>query len=127
MSDDGDGPAELFGKLKDTPVEKLRSIVGDVDGLTEEQAERLDRGGDQALRAAKRKLTRWTWYTIFCVGLVVAVIVVIGIGVLGYIFIVDVVQNDRISDVIAGLLSFVFGVAFTLAVEFLWRIGTGKE
>ena len=126
MPHDDDEPAELLGKLKDTPLDKLRSVVGEVDGLTEDQAKRLDRGGDQALRAAKRKLTRWTLYAMFYVGLIAAAIVVIGIGVLGYVFIVDVMKNDRIADVIAGLWSFVFGVAFTLAVEFLWRSGTGK-
>ena len=125
--DDKGGSSSLLKEIKDTSSRKLTSGVEKVDSLTAEEEEGLDRGGNQALRATKRKIKRWAWYAGFVSVVVLAVGAMVGIFAVGGFYITYVIENDRIADVIGDVIGFLFGVAATLAVEFLWPIGTRKE
>ena len=127
MPTDDKGGTSLLDQIKDTSSRKLTSGVEKVDSLTAAEEEGLDRGGNQALRATKRKIKRWGWYAGFALVVALACGGLVGILAVGGIYVAYVIENDRIADVIADVIGFLFGVAATLAVEFLWRIGTRKE
>lgn len=113
-------PSALYGDVKATGAGNLKSSIEDVDGITEEAAESLDRGGNQALRAVKRKIKRWSWWTLYSLGTIVAVSVTLAIISLGAFYTISIVESETAGSVVSSALKFLFGVAATLAAKSLF-------
>ena len=119
-----EGAIGLYDAVKGTSTKNLRNSVESVDALTPEEEADLERGGAYALRGTKRKIARKAWWAAFIfasvlvTGLCVALLTILGF------FVYNVVQTGTMQEILSAVLDFVFGVVFTLAVEFFWWRGT---
>jgi hypothetical protein len=113
--------AQLLTDLKATSAKRLVKSIERVDDLTPEEEAALDRGGQQALRGTIRMVQRNAWKAAFWLGLLVAVLTVIGVGALVVIFVVKIYQEGKIEGIIGQILAFIFGSFATIAVEYLFK------
>jgi|GEM_PF-4404221 len=84
----------------------------------------LDRADDEG---RIRRVKRWGCYTAFILFVLLALGLLAVVFVLLWAWVDHVIENDLVPGIISAIMSFIFGAAFTIAVEFLWRVGSGKE
>jgi hypothetical protein len=116
----------LYESVKAMPSKRLANGVEKVDGLSPEEEEMLERGGNLALRGTKRRVLRWSWYTGFGFGALLLLALCIAIIAMGAIYIYQLTESGKLGDAIGALLQFLFGAAVTLAAEFLIKKASGK-
>ena len=128
MPDNPDDPKNgLYEEIKDASSRNLRNSVEKVDGITPEEEEALERGGRFALRGTMRRIGRWCLWVGFFAGLVFVLGALAAIAYLTYSYVTGVVDSGRTEAVITAILSFVFGIVATLAVEFIWHLSTKRQ
>lgn len=108
---------DLYKELAEITPKNLKRGVREVEKLSPEDVEALDRGGQHWMRTTTRQVKiAFMW-----VGFVFAVVVGIGalilLGCLMWSFGRDATEANKAGPVIAGILQFLAGVAVTLAVE----------
>jgi hypothetical protein len=108
---------QLLSDLKSTPAKRLAKIVQRIDGLSPEEEEALERGDKLALRAKLRKLQGWSYHVIFCAGVVLTIGFVLSVFAMLGLYISKVNSEGKIEIVMRQILTFLAGVAVTLAIE----------
>lgn len=117
----------LYDEVKQADPGRLFNGVERVEGLMPEAEEQLERGGNVALRGTKRRISRLCLWGLFVVGAVSVSAAVVAVIFLGYSYLNEVVAAGRTAEVFTALIAFIFGVASTIAVEFLWHLATRKS
>jgi hypothetical protein len=108
---------ELYDNLKKTPAKRLTNSIEKVDGLTPEEEQAAERGGNLALRGTRRKVQRWWCYAYFGFGIAVGVLALVAVVVMVALYISWIYHEGKIESTIGGIIAFVLGSAVTLAVE----------
>lgn len=117
----------LLESVKRATTTRLRNSVENVDGITAEEEEHIERGGAFALRATKRKILRWGCYATFAAACVIGLIIIVGIAAMVAYYVYEAAIKGSLGDVISNILNFFYGVAATLAAELLIKKLTKKE
>lgn len=113
----------LLEAVKNVPSQRLTNGVEEVDAISSDEEEALERGGSLALRGARRRFFRRLY------GLGFALICVFALTLIGLLvaYVWHVATTGAVVQVIEGILGFAFGVAVTLAVEFLYGIAKRSD
>lgn len=121
--DDDNREQTLLEEVRHAPPQRLTNGIEEVEAISSDEEEALDRGGSLALRGARRRFFRRLY------GLGFGLICIFALALVGLVgvYIWHVAASGTITQVIEGILGFAFGVAATLAVEFLYGIAKKSD
>ena len=113
----------LLEEVKHTTPQRLTNGIEEVEAISTDEEEALERGGSLALRGARRRFYRRLY------GLGFGLICILALALIGLIgvYIWHVATTGVVVQVIEGILGFAFGVAATLAVEFIYGIAKKSD
>lgn len=109
--------AQLYDEIANTAPKALQRGVKQVEKLSPEDAEALDRGAQHWMRTTSRQVKIAFMWTGFTFAVLIAMGAVAALGALMWSFASEAVAAKKAGPIIGAILQFLAGVAVTLAVE----------
>ena len=119
--DHGDQRGQLFEDFSGQSIPRLKNAVEKVDGITSDEEANLERGGQLALRGTKRNIYRWALWSGFVLLAILIMAFCAGIIWLGFHYFDATIKSQKTGETIEKVMTFLFGVAVTVAVQLMLR------